>query len=275
MVSSLGSICFYRTAPLTDYKSPRLTVSILGHIFSRIIVDGGSRINMMPEFTILALGLQPTHPAPFTVTLADQRTVYPVGIVEKVPLKVQEFTFNLDFVVVSLPQVERGFPLLIGRPWLRHTKALHDWGNDAMWIHTPDSPMQPIRLEGGMDSVVHHSSLSVQSRPNLERPTPPDGFDEDLLQWLEATTSMPCYVVPIQALPEDTPSFSAPQAEENNASHSKASVSATDDHASSVSLMEAVGLGEPITYHRIHLSHIIEGERNLLCKISSTFHLFP
>ncbi|MCO5596625.1 hypothetical protein L7F22_050692 [Adiantum nelumboides] len=146
--------------------------------------------------------------------------------------------------------VEGGFPLLIGRPWLRHTKALHDWGNDAMWMHPPDSPMQPIRLEGDMDPVVHHSSLSVQSSPNLDQPTPPDGSDEDLLQWLQATTSMPCYVVTIQALPEDKPSFPAPQAEENSASHLEASMSATDDHASSVSLTEAVGLGEPITHHR-------------------------
>ncbi|MCO5548463.1 hypothetical protein L7F22_001921 [Adiantum nelumboides] len=76
----------------------------------------------MPKFTMLALGLKPTRPAPFTVTLVDQRTVYPLDIVDKVPLQVQDFTFSLDFVVVRLPQVEGGFPLLIGRPWLQHTK---------------------------------------------------------------------------------------------------------------------------------------------------------
>ncbi|MCO5573531.1 hypothetical protein L7F22_027302 [Adiantum nelumboides] len=172
----------YPTAPLTDYRSPRLTVTILGKQFSGVIVDGGSGINLMPEFTMIALGLQPTRPAPFTVTLADQRTVYPLGIVDKVPLQVQDFTFSLDFVVVRLPQVEGGFPLLIGRPWLRHTKALHDWGNDAMWIHTPDSSMKPIRLEGGMDPVMHHSSLSMESNPKVDHSTPPAGSDEDLLE---------------------------------------------------------------------------------------------
>ncbi|MCO5576783.1 hypothetical protein L7F22_030603 [Adiantum nelumboides] len=154
-----------------------------------------------------ALGLMSHQTNPLLVLKA-------VGIVEKVPFKVQEFTFNLDFVVVSLSPVEGGFPLLIGRPWLRHTKALHDWGNDAMWIHTPGYPMQSIRLEGGMDPVVHHSSLSVHFSPDLEQPTPPDGSDEDLLQWLQATTAMPCYVVSIQALPEDTPSSPATQAEQ-------------------------------------------------------------
>ncbi|MCO5582156.1 hypothetical protein L7F22_036046 [Adiantum nelumboides] len=96
----------FPTTPLTDYKSPRLTVSILGQQFTGVIVDGGSGINLMPEFTMLALGLKVTRPAPFTVTLAYQRTVLPLGVVEQVPLQVQNFTFKLDFVVVRLPQVE-------------------------------------------------------------------------------------------------------------------------------------------------------------------------
>ncbi|MCO5549930.1 hypothetical protein L7F22_003407 [Adiantum nelumboides] len=105
----------YPTAPLIDYRSPRLTVTILGKQLSGVIVDGGFEINLMLEFTMLALGLQPTRPAPFTITLADQRTVYPLGMVEKVALQVQDFPFELDLVVVCLPQVEGGFPLLIGR----------------------------------------------------------------------------------------------------------------------------------------------------------------
>ncbi|MCO5561546.1 hypothetical protein L7F22_015166 [Adiantum nelumboides] len=64
----------YPTAPLTDYWSPRLTMTILRKQCLGVIVDGGSGINLMPEFTMIALGLQPTRPAPFTVTLADQRT---------------------------------------------------------------------------------------------------------------------------------------------------------------------------------------------------------
>ncbi|MCO5613009.1 hypothetical protein L7F22_067282 [Adiantum nelumboides] len=197
----------YPTTPLTDYSSPRLTVNILGKQFSRVIVDGGFGINLMPNFTMLALGLQPTRPAPFTVTLADQRIVYPLGNVDKVPVQVQDFTFSLDFVVVRLPQVEGGFPLLIGRPWLRHTKALHDWGNDAMWIHTLDSSMKPIRLGGGMDPAMQHSSLSVESTTKSDQSTPPEGSsDEDLLEWLAATQSMPCYGVSIQLLSDDIPS---------------------------------------------------------------------
>ncbi|MCO5563699.1 hypothetical protein L7F22_017346 [Adiantum nelumboides] len=109
----------YPVAPLTDYRSPRLTVSILGREFKGVIVDGGSGINLMLEFTLEALGLQISRSAPFTVTLADQRTVLPLGIVEQVPLQVQEFVFKLDFVVVRLPQVLKALMDEPGIDWAK------------------------------------------------------------------------------------------------------------------------------------------------------------
>ncbi|MCO5569832.1 hypothetical protein L7F22_023546 [Adiantum nelumboides] len=185
----------YPPAPLTDYQSPRLTVSILGKKFSGVIVDGGSGINLMPEFTMLALSLQPTRPGPFIVTLTDQRTVYPLGIVEKVALQVQNFTFELDFVVVRIPQVEGGFPLLIGRPWLRHTKALHDWGSDSMWTSNPGGSRQSIKLEEGIDPSITQSALTIQSA--ADNP-PTHSSDDELLEWLAATKGISCYGITVQ-----------------------------------------------------------------------------
>ncbi|MCO5548193.1 hypothetical protein L7F22_001651 [Adiantum nelumboides] len=185
----------YPPAPLTDYPSPRLTVSVLGKKFSGVIVDGGSGINLMPEFTMLALGLQPTRPAPFTVTLADQRIVYPLGVVEKVALQVQDFTFKLDFVVVRLPQVEGGFPLLIDQPWLRHTKALHDWGSNSMWISNAGGSCQSIKLEEGIDPSITQSALAIQSASDTP---PPHSSDDELLEWLAATEGISCYGIAVQ-----------------------------------------------------------------------------
>ncbi|MCO5554427.1 hypothetical protein L7F22_007957 [Adiantum nelumboides] len=244
-MAELQQVKVYAEAPIE--RATPTAEAILKNTFQQVPLyhmlrlDANLRSDTLSVIQSLYPGLKPTRPAPFTVTLADQRTVYPVGIVEKVPLKVQEFTFNLDFVVVSLSHVEGGFPLLIGRPWLRHTKALHDWGNDAMWIHTPGYPMQSIRLEGGMDSVVHHSSLLVQFSSELEQPTPPDRSDEDLMQWLQATTAMPCYVVSIQALPEDTPSSPATQAEQEVPSHTEEKMSTTEDYASISQWHSSVG----------------------------------
>ncbi|MCO5605228.1 hypothetical protein L7F22_059408 [Adiantum nelumboides] len=155
-----GSNLGVPAASLIDYRSPRLTVSILGREFKGVIVDCGSGINLMPDFTLVALGLQISRSAPFTMTLADQRSVRPLINVEQVPLQVQDFVFKLDFVVVRLPQVPGGFPLLIGRPWLRHNKALHDWGKGEMWLTTPGQPRRAIQLEEGIDPNIQQSSFS-------------------------------------------------------------------------------------------------------------------
>ncbi|MCO5595815.1 hypothetical protein L7F22_049865 [Adiantum nelumboides] len=74
-----------------------------------------------------------------------------------------------------------------------------------MWLHTLDSSMKPIRL-GGMDVVMHHSSLSMESTSKVDQLTLPEGSEEDPLEWLAATQSMPCYGVSIQLLSDDTPS---------------------------------------------------------------------
>ncbi|MCO5567865.1 hypothetical protein L7F22_021561 [Adiantum nelumboides] len=104
----------------------------------------------MPEFTMLALGLQPTRLAPFTVTLADQRTVYALGIVDKVPLQVQDFTFSLDFVVVRLPQCQTV-----------NEEEIFNWQDERNlfqlgWIHT--HPKQTCF----MSSIDLHTHYSYQ-----------------------------------------------------------------------------------------------------------------
>ncbi|KAH7373764.1 hypothetical protein KP509_17G073900 [Ceratopteris richardii] len=114
------------TNSLTDFRSPYLSVTIYGITINGVIIDGGSGINLMPDFTLKSLRLQLSGEAKFTITLADQTRVKPLGIVEKVPVEMDGLTFFLDFVVLNLRQVNGGFPLLIGRPWLRHIQAMHD-----------------------------------------------------------------------------------------------------------------------------------------------------
>jgi hypothetical protein len=42
-------------------------------IIPHVIVDDGSNVNIMPESTMLHLGLYVTGPSPWKVKLADQR----------------------------------------------------------------------------------------------------------------------------------------------------------------------------------------------------------
>ncbi|MCO5577152.1 hypothetical protein L7F22_030976 [Adiantum nelumboides] len=62
-----------------------------------------------------------------------------------------------------------------------------------------------IQLEDGVDPNLQQSSFSLQSHP--EEP-PETTSDEELLDWLEATHSIPCFTVSIGALSTTTPSTS-------------------------------------------------------------------
>ncbi|MCO5593421.1 hypothetical protein L7F22_047435 [Adiantum nelumboides] len=98
-------------------------------------------------------------------------------------------------MVVRLPQGKGGFPLLIGRPWLRHTKALHDWGSDSMWISNPSGSRQSIKLEEGIDPSITQSAPTIQ----FVADTPPTHFsDDELLEWLAAAKGISCYGITIQ-----------------------------------------------------------------------------
>ncbi|KAH7443885.1 hypothetical protein KP509_02G054000 [Ceratopteris richardii] len=162
------------------------------------IIDGGSGINLVPDFTLKLLGLQLSGEAKFTITLADGSRVKPLGIVEKVPVEMDGPTFSLDFVVLNLSQVNGGFPLLIGRPWLRHIQAMHDWGNDTILVNLPRQVQKQVHLDpkGSHGGNTHSFTiLEEQHIPIAEACNEIEiNNDQDLLEWMEAC---PCYGISI------------------------------------------------------------------------------
>ena len=59
--------------------------------------------------------------------LADQKVRYPAGIVENVPVKIQNFFIPVDFVILDM-EVDTKMPLILGRPFLSTANAHIDVG---------------------------------------------------------------------------------------------------------------------------------------------------
>ena len=183
---------------------------VKGTLLPGAIIDGGSGINLMPEHVMQALGLEISRPAQFTVQLADQRSITPVGVLDLIPIEIQGNTFSISFIVIRLPNLQGGFPLLLGRPWLRSVKALHDWGSDQLWITLPGLPNHKLNLEEGMDPSAQTTSFSVQSE-TLSPSTPlleVDEEDASLLQWLDAMPSASCHMLSVQSMQTNQPQAS-------------------------------------------------------------------
>ncbi|GJR53750.1 reverse transcriptase domain-containing protein [Tanacetum coccineum] len=89
------------------------------------LADLGASINLMPLSVWKKLSLPELTPTRMTLELANRSAAYPKGVTEDVFVKVGTFYFLADFVVVYY-DVDPWVPLILGRPFLRTTRALID-----------------------------------------------------------------------------------------------------------------------------------------------------
>ena len=85
------------------FKDPRsfnLLVSIGALSVDNALLDLGASINLIPWAMLKKIGDLEIKPTKMTLKLVDQVTKYPYGVVEDVLVKVDKFTFPVDFVVM-------------------------------------------------------------------------------------------------------------------------------------------------------------------------------
>ena len=105
-------------------------MGILGTILTDTIVDGGSRVNVLPEDTWKKLGQPTLWPPTFQLLTIDQHDIKPLGILMAQPMTIGTQSFLLDFVVIPLKR--RGYDAILGRGWLAQAKAKHDWKRNTL-----------------------------------------------------------------------------------------------------------------------------------------------
>ncbi|GKB26216.1 reverse transcriptase domain-containing protein [Tanacetum coccineum] len=89
------------------------------------LADSGASINLLPYSIYKKLELEALTPTRMTLELANRSISHPLGIAEDVVVRVDDFTFLADFVVVNFEPDPR-VPIILGRPFLRTAKALID-----------------------------------------------------------------------------------------------------------------------------------------------------
>ncbi|GJX83102.1 reverse transcriptase domain-containing protein [Tanacetum coccineum] len=101
------------------------------------LADLGASINLMPLSIWKKLSLPELTPTQMIIELADRSTTSPSGIAEDVLVKVGKFHFLADFVVVDYV-VDPRVPLILGRPFLRMTRALIDVYGEELTLRVYD-----------------------------------------------------------------------------------------------------------------------------------------
>ena len=65
---------------IMDEQNPLIKVILYGQEIKNVIVDGGSRVNVINKVTCDMLGITEGETCPFWLRMADTSTVRPIGL---------------------------------------------------------------------------------------------------------------------------------------------------------------------------------------------------
>ena len=91
----------------------------------KAMCDSRASINLMPLSVAKRLSLGELTPTAMTLQMADRTLAHPEDILEDVLIKVENFVFLVDFVVINI-EGDKQVPLLLGRPFLATGRTLID-----------------------------------------------------------------------------------------------------------------------------------------------------
>ncbi|GJS25773.1 reverse transcriptase domain-containing protein [Tanacetum coccineum] len=115
------------------------------------LANSGASINLLPHSIYKQLGLGALTPTRMTLEIANRLITHLMGIAEDVVVRVDGLTFLVDFVVVNFEPDPR-VPIILGRPFLRTTKALIDLYEEK------------LTLRVGSDELVFYAKKYEKSK---------------------------------------------------------------------------------------------------------------
>jgi hypothetical protein len=93
-----------------------------------VLLDGGSRVNIITEQLKLRLGLPKPKPTSYNMKISYETTTKLVGWVKDMKIYVHGIPYIIMFIVLQNSVVNSSYSMLLGRPWLKDAKMTHDWG---------------------------------------------------------------------------------------------------------------------------------------------------
>ena len=111
-----------------DLGAPMISCEIGGRTFTRSLLYMGASVNILPKGVYDICPLDELQPLFIELSLADGSVRRPHSVVEDVIVKVENFSFLVDFIIVDMKSTEdfTDSPIILGRPFLATVKALTD-----------------------------------------------------------------------------------------------------------------------------------------------------
>jgi len=119
------SVVIQRIQP-QEFKDPGSVIipcSIRNVSVGKGLIDLGANINLMPFSMCQRIGNLRIAPTRMTLQLADRSITRPYGVVEDVLVKVFQFTFSVDFVIIDIKE-DSDILLILDRPFMLTANVL-------------------------------------------------------------------------------------------------------------------------------------------------------
>ncbi|GAU52017.1 hypothetical protein TSUD_418330, partial [Trifolium subterraneum] len=166
-----------------DPGSFTIPCSIGNLCIGRALCDLGSSINLMSLTMMKKIPGAVAKPTRMQLSLADRSIVYPYGILHDVLVRVGEFVFPADFIIMDMAEDREVESLLLGRPFLATGRALIDVEMGELMLRTEEEKIMfnvfeaMKRHDDGDDcfrvdvieEVVEDVQVEEQPSPPLER----------------------------------------------------------------------------------------------------------
>ncbi|MFC0083171.1 retropepsin-like aspartic protease, partial [Aciditerrimonas ferrireducens] len=122
---------------LKDPGCPYINVELGDKNIVKALCDLGASVNLIPYAVYCQLGLEDLQPTSVTLQLADRSVRVPKGILKDVLVRVENFVYPADFIVLdnhpSLGPNEQT-PIILGRPFLSTINSVIRVRNGNMTI---------------------------------------------------------------------------------------------------------------------------------------------
>ncbi|XP_050915375.1 uncharacterized protein LOC127130402 [Lathyrus oleraceus] len=132
-------------------KALHISLKCIDTILSRVLVDTGSSLNVMPKTTLIKLPIEGISMKPSTLIIkafdGSRRAV--IGEVD-LPTKIGPTIFNITFQVMD---IHPGYSCILGRPWIHSAGAVTSTLHQKLKFITND---KMIVVGGEEDILVSH-----------------------------------------------------------------------------------------------------------------------
>ena len=138
-LSETVSLIIMNSLPIKkrDPGALMITSEIGGISFTRSLLDTGASINILSKVVFDRHHVGELQPLLVEIHLEDGSVRKPHGLVEDVILRIEDYYFSVDFLVIDVRITKElsQSPVILGRPFLAIAKAVTNWGKGEVILN--------------------------------------------------------------------------------------------------------------------------------------------